>query len=105
MRKRIFLASLIAMGAGSFAQTLPDESPAALWRAASRLGYGPTPSLMQAAQSSAKEWSWAQMNAARQASQHPAQLSTMTQIPASNQQQVSARFHEQRRSRSRGFGS
>jgi uncharacterized protein (DUF1800 family) len=102
MNKSILLASLLVMSASSFAQALPDGSPAAAWRATSRLGYGPTPALAHAAQSSAKAWSLNQLAAARQASQRPAQLPPAAQILASNQQQVTARFHEEREARKDG---
>jgi hypothetical protein len=47
----VLTACLLACASASFAQTLPDTSAAALWRATSRLGYGPTPALVQAASS------------------------------------------------------
>jgi uncharacterized protein (DUF1800 family) len=102
MNKILLVACMLATSASSFAQALPDSSPAAVWRATSRLGYGPTPVLAQAAQPSAKAWSLAQLDAARQASQHPAQLPPAMQILAANQQQVSARFHEEREFRKDG---
>jgi uncharacterized protein (DUF1800 family) len=102
MNKRILLASLLVMNVSSFAQALPDSSSAAVWRATSRLGYGPTPALTQAAQVSAKSWSLSQLDAARQASQRPAQMPPAAQILAANQQQVSARFHEEREARRDG---
>ena len=100
-------ASLLVICTSGFAQTLPialpvalpDSSPAAIWRATSRLGYGPTPALMQAAQPSAKAWSLAQLDAARQASQRPPQIPSALQALAATQAQVSARFHEEREAR------
>lgn len=101
MRTTLLVTCLLAMSSG-FAQSLPDNSPAAIWRATSRLGYGPTPALAQAAQPSAKAWSLAQLDAARQASQRPVQLPPALQALAANQQQVSARFHEEREARKEG---
>jgi uncharacterized protein (DUF1800 family) len=96
------LATQITLSTASMAQALPDNSPAAIWRATSRLGYGPTPALLQAALPSAKAWSLAQLDAARQASQRPAQLPPALQLLAANQAQVSARFHEEREARKDG---
>jgi uncharacterized protein (DUF1800 family) len=102
MKKTLLVTSLLASAIASTAQVLPDTGAAAVWRATSRLGYGPTPALVQAAQPSAKAWSLAQLDAARQASQRPAQLAPTVQILAGNQQQVSARFHEEREARKDG---
>jgi uncharacterized protein (DUF1800 family) len=99
MKTTLLATCLLAMSASSFAQALPDSSPAATWRATSRLGYGPTPAVAQAAQPSAKAWSLAQLDAARQASQQPAQLPPAVQVLAASQQQVSARYHEEREAR------
>ena len=103
MNKSILLASLLAsqciVSTSGLAQALPDNSPAAIWRATSRLGYGPTPSLALAAEASAKAWSLAQLESASQASLRPAQLPAAVQILAANQQQVSARYHEEREAR------
>jgi uncharacterized protein (DUF1800 family) len=60
--------SLLAT-APAFAQS--DTSPAAVWRATSRLGYGPTPASAQAAQAGAKAWALQQIDAAYAASQRP----------------------------------
>ncbi len=93
-------AALLALGAsGIFAQALPDTSPAAVWRVTSRLGYGPTPALVQAAQASSKAWSLAQLDAARADSQRVAQLPPAMQALAASQQSVSARYHEEREAR------
>ncbi|TAG27803.1 MAG: DUF1800 domain-containing protein [Burkholderiales bacterium] len=102
MKNTLLAACLLAISAASMAQALPDTSPAAVWRATSRLGYGPTPALVQAAQPGAKAWSIAQLDAARQASQRPAQLPPALQLLAANQAQVSARFHEEREARKDG---
>ncbi|MFM7332317.1 MAG: DUF1800 domain-containing protein [Brachymonas sp.] len=102
MNKSIFLTGLLALSAGCLAQSLSDTSAAAVWRATSRLGYGPTPALVLAAQPSAKAWSLAQLDAARQVSQRPAQLPSVLNLLAANQQQVSSRFHEEREARREG---
>jgi uncharacterized protein (DUF1800 family) len=102
MKNTLLATCLLAISTASMAQALPDTSPAAVWRATSRLGYGPTPALAQAAQPSAKAWSLAQLEAARQASQRPAQIPPVLQALAANQQQVSARFHEEREARKDG---
>jgi uncharacterized protein (DUF1800 family) len=51
------------------AQTPSDTTPAAVWRATSRLGYAPTPASAQAAQLGAKAWALQQIDAAYAASQ------------------------------------
>lgn len=99
MNKSILLAALLALCTGSFAQALAENSPAAIWRATSRLGYGPTPALVQAAQPGTKAWSLALLDTARQASQRPPFLPTNLQNLSATQQQVSARFHEERETR------
>jgi uncharacterized protein (DUF1800 family) len=99
MKKILLAACMLAANPPSFSQTLPDHSPAAVWRATSRLGYGPTPALAQAAQPSAKAWSLAQLEAAKAASQAVPRLPSVLQVLAANQQQVSARFHEEREAR------
>jgi uncharacterized protein (DUF1800 family) len=102
MKNTLLAACMLAISAASMAQALPDNSPAAVWRATSRLGYGPTPASMQAAQPSAKAWSLAQLDAARQTSLRPAQLPPALQLLAANQAQVSVRFHEEREARKDG---
>lgn len=99
MKKILLATSLLATLASSFAQSLPDTSPAAIWRVTSRLGYGPTPALVQAAQPSSKAWGLAQLDAARQASQKPAMLPPALQLLAASQSQVSGRYHEEREAR------
>jgi uncharacterized protein (DUF1800 family) len=92
--------ALSLLAHSSFAQALADNSPAAVWRATSRLGYGPTPALAQAVQPSARAWSLAQLDAARLASQRPAQLPPALQtLLAADQKQVTARYHEEREAR------
>lgn len=98
----LWAACVFTASAASFAQALPDSSSAAVWRSTSRLGYGPTPALVQAAQGSSKAWSLAQLDEARKSSQRPAQLPQALQLIAANQQQVSARFHEEREARRDG---
>jgi uncharacterized protein (DUF1800 family) len=102
MKKILLTACVLAASASGFSQTLPDGSPAAIWRATSRLGYGPTPALAQAAQPSAKAWGLAQLEAAKVASQRAAQLPSALQVLTANQQQVTARFHEEREARKDG---
>ncbi len=92
-------ALLSICAASSFAQALPDTSPAAIWRATSRLGYGPTPALVQSAQAGSKAWSLAQLDAARASSQRAAFVPPVLQVLAASQQQVSARYHEERETR------
>ena len=75
MKQSLITFSLLATCALSSqvaAQALTDNSQAATWRATSRLGYGPTPELTQAAASGAKAWSLAQIDAAYAASQQDA---------------------------------
>ncbi len=98
----LLAACILAASGSSFSQMLPDNSPAAVWRATSRLGYGPTPASAQAAQPSAKAWGLAQLEVAKAASQRPAQLPPALQALAANQQQVSARFHDEREARKEG---
>jgi uncharacterized protein (DUF1800 family) len=57
------------------AQTPPDTSAAAIWRATSRLGYAPTPASAQAAQKSAETWGLQQIDEAHAASQTPPKIS------------------------------
>jgi uncharacterized protein (DUF1800 family) len=102
MNKRILLTSLMVISASSFAQALPDSSPAAVWRATSRLGYSPTPALAQAAAPSAKSWSLALLESARAASRAAPTLPPAALSLAANQQQVSARLHEEREIRKEG---
>ena len=85
--------------ASSFAQPLPDSSSAAIWRATSRLGYGPTPALVQSAQAGSKAWSLAQLDAARASSQRAPALPPALQALGASQQQVSSKYHEEREAR------
>ncbi len=62
------LLGLLAHGPAA-AQT--DTSTADVWRATSRLGYGPSPASAQAAQTDAKAWALQQVDAAYAASQKP----------------------------------
>ena len=102
MNKCIFLTSLIALSAGSLAQSLSDTSAAAVWRATSRLGYGPTPDLAQAAAPSAKGWSLAQIDAAYEASKQPANIPPALRAISANANEVTKRFHEEREARRTG---
>jgi uncharacterized protein (DUF1800 family) len=80
------------------AQVLADNSQAAIWRATSRLGYGPTPALTQAAASGAKSWSLAQIEAAYAASQKPANVPPALQAITAHVNEVTVRFHQERES-------
>jgi uncharacterized protein (DUF1800 family) len=86
----------------SVAQVIPETSPAAVWRATSRLGYGPTPALAQAAQPSAKAWSLAQLDEAKLVSQRPALLPIGLQMLAATQEQVSVKYHQENEARRLG---
>jgi uncharacterized protein (DUF1800 family) len=99
MKKIIFAVCALASSVAGISQPLPDGGASAVWRATSRLGYGPTPALAQAAQPSAKAWSLAQIDIAKAASQKPPLLSPALQVLAASQQQVAARFHEEREAR------
>jgi uncharacterized protein (DUF1800 family) len=102
MHHKLLSVCLLAISTGSFAQALAEASPAAVWRVTSRLGYGPTPAIVQAANPSAKVWGLAQIEAARAASQSAPLLLPAVQILTATQQQVSARFHEEREARRLG---
>jgi uncharacterized protein (DUF1800 family) len=94
------LLNLTGMAASSLmAQPLADSSPAAVWRVTSRLGYGPTPAIAQAAQPSARAWGLAQLEAAKAASQRPVQLPAPLQLLAANKDEVSKLFHAEREAR------
>jgi uncharacterized protein (DUF1800 family) len=53
-----------------------DNGPAAVWRATSRLGYGPSPASAQAAQTSPKAWALQQINGAYETSRKTANVPT-----------------------------
>lgn len=105
MRKIGVVASLLAVWGIGLAQGILESSAAAVWRASSRLGYGPTPALVQAAQADPKAWSLAQLERARQSSQQPAWIPPAVQILTASQQQVSKHFHEEREARRDGRNS
>ncbi len=63
------LAAMLCLGGQAIAQA--DSSPAAVWRATSRLGYGPSPASAQAAQTGPKAWALQQIDGAYAASQKP----------------------------------
>jgi uncharacterized protein (DUF1800 family) len=101
MKLSLITLSLLAIYAHSdqvVAQTVVDNSQAAIWRATSRLGYGPTPALTQAAANSAKVWSLAQIEAAYTASQKSANVPQALQAITANANEVTVRFHEERES-------
>ena len=72
----------------------PDTSPSAVWRATSRLGYGPTAATAQAAQTGAKAWGLQQIDAAYTASQQaplvPTELARFNQSLEDTMQDVIA---------------
>jgi hypothetical protein len=70
------LAALLACLAGPAAYAQADAAPpsanaAAAWRAASRLGYAPTPASAQAAEAAPRAWALQQIDAAYAASRRP----------------------------------
>lgn len=70
------LAALLACQAGTaaYAQAdaaAPSANAAAAWRAASRLGYAPTPASAQAAEAAPRAWALQQIEAAYAASRRP----------------------------------
>jgi uncharacterized protein (DUF1800 family) len=101
-RLRLLSIVLASAAVNSMAQVLPETSSAAVWRATSRLGYGPTPVLVQAAMPNAKAWSLAQLGEAKQASQRPAQLPAGLQMLAATQAQVSMKYHQENEARRLG---
>jgi uncharacterized protein (DUF1800 family) len=71
---RIFVLSCLAL-ASSAAMAQTDGSPQAnIWRATSRLGYGPTAATAQAAELDPRAWALQQIDAAFSASQRPPQI-------------------------------
>jgi uncharacterized protein (DUF1800 family) len=64
--------ALVCLGTPALAQA--DNGPAAVWRATSRLGYGPSPVSAQAAQTGPKAWALQQIDGAYQASQKGANV-------------------------------
>ncbi len=99
---KLGLLAACSLASHASAQALADNSSAAVWRVTSRLGYGPTPALVQAASGSAKAWSLAQIDAAYAASQKPAQIPSALQAIAANANEVTVRFHEEREARRLG---
>ncbi|WP_431097974.1 DUF1800 domain-containing protein [Polaromonas aquatica] len=70
------LAALLVCSAGQTAFAQGDAAPspvnaAAVWRAASRLGYAPTPASVQAAEAAPRVWALQQIDAAYAASRRP----------------------------------
>jgi uncharacterized protein (DUF1800 family) len=74
------LAALLAaalIGPAAYAQAdaaPPSANTAAAWRAASRLGYAPTPASAQAAEAAPRSWALKQIDAAYAASRRPAAI-------------------------------
>lgn len=65
----ILLAFLLPLGMLASQAAFAQSDPGAVWRATSRLGYGPVPATVQAAQRDAKAWAFQQIDTARAASQ------------------------------------
>ncbi len=89
----------LALAAPAWAQALPSNSTAAVWRATSRLGYGPTPEQVQAASGDAKVWSLAQIDAAFAASQRPAQVPSALQAIQASANEVTVLYQQEREAR------
>ena len=72
------LAGLVSLAAGAQTASVPASREVAgaqaVWRAASRLGYAPTPASTAAAGAAPKDWAVQQVDAAYAASQQPAAL-------------------------------
>jgi uncharacterized protein (DUF1800 family) len=64
--------TVLCLSAQALAQA--DNGPAAVWRATSRLGYGPSPASAQAAQTGPKAWALQQIDGAYEASQKRANV-------------------------------
>ncbi len=96
------LGAATTLSMHSTAQSLVDASPAAVWRATSRLGYGPTPALAQAASGGAKAWSLAQIEAAYAASQKAANVPPALAAITADANQVTVRYQEEREARRLG---
>lgn len=103
--KSTLACCLLACASSAMTQALPDASPAAIWRATSRLGYGPTAQTLAAAAPSAKAWSIAQLEAAYQASQRPAQVPEALAAITAGADEVTQRFHAEREARRLGRAS
>ena len=69
--RRAVAAVLVAMNMIASHAAFAQSSPDAVWRATSRLGYGPSPATAQAAQINAKTWVLEQIDLARAASFQP----------------------------------
>ncbi len=99
MKRSLFTLGLVAatsLSAHCAAQTLIDNSSAAVWRATSRLGYGPTPALAQAASAGAKAWSLAQIEAAHAASKQPAKVPPALAAITASANEVTVKYQEER---------
>jgi uncharacterized protein (DUF1800 family) len=68
----VIAGALLSLGSQALAQA--DSSSAAVWRATSRLGYGPSPASAQAAQTGPKAWALQQIDGAYAASQKSANV-------------------------------
>lgn len=104
-KRKICAAMLMAVIGGlstsaALAQALPDSSAQALWRAQSRLGYGPAAATQ--AQGSAKAWALSQLQAAQAASQQSANVPTEIDLFAAPLPDLMKQFHEEREARRLG---
>lgn len=95
----------LAFISACWAQTLHDSGPAAAWRVTSRLGYGPTPGIADAAQGRAKAWGFAQIDAAYAASQLTANIPPAFTAIRANPNEVTQAFHREREARRVGRSS
>ncbi len=74
MRQLALALAVAGLLAGSCAVAQTDATAASVWRATSRLGYGPTPVTAQAAGQNARAWALGQIDTAYAASQRPPNL-------------------------------
>ena len=80
------------------------NNPAQAWRAMSRVGYGPTPGLVQAVNqaSSPREWALQQIDAAYAASQQPPRIAPEWEDFNAPLPQLFEQFQQERRARAAG---
>jgi uncharacterized protein (DUF1800 family) len=96
------LASAGLWSTAAIAQSLPDNSASAIWRASSRLGYGPTAQLAQNMPASAKSWALQQLDAAQQASGRPPVIPEPLKAIGMSANEATRQFHEEREARRLG---
>jgi uncharacterized protein (DUF1800 family) len=104
LRALALIGVMLAGGSvqSAFAQALADNSPAALWRVSSRLGYGPSAQLVQNMPASAKSWALQQLDAAQQASQRPAVIPEPLKAIGMSANEATRLYQEERESRRQG---